>query len=292
MPLTDADWGEVQNLVEKMIGKAGVQPFVQADVAKVDELKRLIYVAELADVPIPMVDFRHEVKTYHSVDPGTPIGAFYQWPTSVAPTNHVMLDGQSLVVADFSELHAVLGYDHGGSGANFNVPNWKGRVPVHRDSAQAEFDVLHEAGGAKTHTLSTPEIPSHTHIQNPHSHTGGIWVNLNPSALGGATSAPPGSGTGSGTVTDAATPTNQNAGGGGAHNNLQPYKVTNFIMRAKASSGAEEPQVEVQKRITTLALPEIGETVLIGMVMGERRMPRCLGVISAPASYLVHPGEL
>lgn len=119
MGLTDADYGAIQDMVARMIGKAGVQPFIQAQVVEVDGLKRLIYVKELADVPIPMVEFKHEVKIY---------------------------------------------------------------IPV-----------------------------------------------------GGVT--------------------------------------------------------QVQKRITTPLLPEKGDIVLVALVMGERRMPRCLGVISAPATYLVHPGE-
>jgi microcystin-dependent protein len=46
-----------------------------------------------------------------------------------------------------------------------------GRVPVGLDSGQTEFDALGETGGAKTHTLTTAEMPSHNHTQNSHNHT-------------------------------------------------------------------------------------------------------------------------
>jgi hypothetical protein len=39
----------------------------------------------------------------------------------------------------------------------------KGRVPVGVDTIQAEFDTVEKTGGAKTHTLSKTEMPSHYH---------------------------------------------------------------------------------------------------------------------------------
>src|SRR5690554_5228500 len=52
----------------------------------------------------------------------------------------------------------------------FGVGEWAsfgaGRVLVGVDTEQAEFDTVKETGGAKTHTLTIDEMPSHTHIQN------------------------------------------------------------------------------------------------------------------------------
>ena len=88
-----------------------------------------------------------------------------------------------------------------------------GRVMVGLNSSDADFNSPEETGGAKTHTLTTNEMPSHNH--------GGIY--------------PSGS---SGSFTQAfdvdhpqtgAELGNQkyttNTGGGAAHNNLQPYIV-------------------------------------------------------------------
>ena len=105
-----------------------------------------------------------------------------------------------------------------------------GRTLVGVDAGQTEFDTVEETGGEKTHTLLAAEIPGHTHtITDPgHFHSRATTS----SATGAATtSVARGTTTNSGTiqVVDAKvtgiTGTNANTGGGGAHNNLQPYIV-------------------------------------------------------------------
>jgi len=84
-----------------------------------------------------------------------------------------------------------------------------GRVMVGVHSS-GTFDGLNETGGAETHTLSTAELPSHTHVvTHPRSNTSGGGGPVHPcfnAGDGGAVS-----------VTSAAT------GDGAAHNNIQPY---------------------------------------------------------------------
>jgi len=46
-----------------------------------------------------------------------------------------------------------------------------GRTLVGVDTGQTEFDTIEEIGGAKTHTLTSGEMPSHTHTQDSHNHT-------------------------------------------------------------------------------------------------------------------------
>ena len=82
-----------------------------------------------------------------------------------------------------------------------------GKVMVGFDTNDADFNTVQETGGAKTHTLSVAELPSHTHT---------VVMSTSDTDQGnlsqGATS-------GTSTYTSAAT------GGGGAHNNVQPYIV-------------------------------------------------------------------
>lgn len=181
----------------------------------------------------------------------TPVGSITAFAASTAPTGWLLCDGQAVSRTTYAHLFAVIGttYGTGNGSTTFNVPNLKGRIPVGLDSAQTEFDVLGETGGAKTHTLTTAEMPSHTHTQdshnhtqNAHTHTGsgrpddatstGNWYNT----VEQTTQAVQTTGeiaAASTTATNiATTATNQNTGGGGAHNNLQPYIALNYIIRA------------------------------------------------------------
>ena len=88
-----------------------------------------------------------------------------------------------------------------------------GRVLVGLDAGQTEFDTVNETGGAKTHTLQTTEIPSHTHIVTSQTATTGSATSYEHGTLDTSSA-------------DAeATEVTGATGGGGAHNNLQPYIV-------------------------------------------------------------------
>lgn len=92
-----------------------------------------------------------------------------------------------------------------------------GRVLVGLDAGDTDFDTVEETGGAKTHTMTSAEMPAHTHPENvPSSASGGaVKFALDTNASGTADA---GIATGS-------------AGGGGAHNNVQPYFVCYFWKR-------------------------------------------------------------
>ena len=88
-------------------------------------------------------------------------------------------------------------------------------------------------GGAATVTLSAAEMPVHTHLQDAHNHTQDahshtIGVTTLMFRDGTASNDTRGYGGSSSTssvaaTNQAATASNQNAGSGGAHNNLPPY---------------------------------------------------------------------
>ncbi len=90
----------------------------------------------------------------------------------------------------------------------------QGRVPVGVDATQAEFNAVEKTGGSKTHTLSIEEAPSHVHAYP--TNKPGTNYNWGPSSVQQSADAP-----------RAAT---DNAGGGKAHNNLQPY-VTCYMWK-------------------------------------------------------------
>lgn len=84
----------------------------------------------------------------------------------------------------------------------------KGRTLVSLDSEDTDFDTAEETIGAKTHTLSTDEIPSHTHGFTAHQTTSGD------NDRGGG-----------GVLTSSQSSITAATGGGVAHNNIQPSIV-------------------------------------------------------------------
>ena len=109
----------------------------------------------------------------YKVSYGIPAGVINMWATTTAPTAWLLCDGSAVSRSTYASLFGVIGttYGTGDGSTTFNLPNLKGRIPVGRDSADTSFDAMGETGGAKTHTLTTTEMPSHTHTQNSHNHT-------------------------------------------------------------------------------------------------------------------------
>lgn len=191
---------------------------------------------------------------------GAPTGSVTDFAGSSAPTGWLICDGSAVSRTTYSDLFAVIGttYGAGDGSTTFNLPDAQGAVIVGLDSAQTEFDALGETGGAKTHTLSTSEMPAHDHTGS--SGSSGATANSNGShnhnsfsatgeryrrgfSLGSGQSAH--APTGGGTAYNPSTTTNgahthtvsnhthtiSSEGGGGAHNNLQPYIVMHKIIK-------------------------------------------------------------
>lgn len=91
----------------------------------------------------------------------------------------------------------------GGTWVSFGA----GRVLVGLDSGDSDFNQAEEMGGAKTHTLSIAEMPSHNHTYT-YEYSRGVG---SAGAANGDSSFPTG--------------TTSSTGGGAAHNNVQPYIV-------------------------------------------------------------------
>jgi hypothetical protein len=87
-----------------------------------------------------------------------------------------------------------------------------GRVLVGLDPGQTEFSAAEETGGEKMHTLTVGEMPAHAHTMP------------NMTSIGAGTGA-------LNSVGPSGTASTSTVGGGGAHNNLQPYIVVYFFKR-------------------------------------------------------------
>ena len=92
-----------------------------------------------------------------------------------------------------------------------------GKVLVGVDASDTDFDTVEETGGAKTHTLTTAEMPAHTHSYDKQvTSTDALSIHDITRTTGGNTGATTGS-----------------TGGGTAHNNLQPY-ITVYMWKRTA----------------------------------------------------------
>lgn len=153
----------------------------------------------------------------------SPSGLISAYAGATAPTGWILCDGSAVSRTTYAALFAAIGttYGSGDGSTTFNVPNFKGRVPAGLDGSQGEFDTLAKAGGEKAHTLSISEMPNHAHnglhryVSRQNYAAGSIDVRVQAMENGLTPSAP-----------------GYAQGGGEAHNNLQPYLVVNFIIKA------------------------------------------------------------
>lgn len=106
-----------------------------------------------------------------------------------------------------------------------------GRVLVGRDAGDTDFDTAEETGGAKTHTLTTAEIPAHSHGVTDPGHRHQILRERSATTGNQNTKIARTADTTSTIDTTVYTENSvtgisiQNAGDGGAHNNMPPYIV-------------------------------------------------------------------
>lgn len=97
-----------------------------------------------------------------------PIATIFDYAGSVAPAGWVLCEGQSLsTTGTYANLYAVLGYAYGGSGASFNVPDFRDKSSVGKSSTKA----LGSTGG-----VADTVLPLHTHGQTGHVHSASTSV--------------------------------------------------------------------------------------------------------------------
>lgn len=146
-----------------------------------------------------------------------------------APRGWALCDGQILPISQNQSLYSLLGTTYGGDGrTSFALPDLRGRTPIHVGSSGGGTHLLGQKSGEETHTLSTAEMPTHTHEIKANSMDADqanaqsnmlsksfqpSYASYNPDKLVSMNN---------GAIT--------NIGGGQAHDNMQPYLVLNFAI--------------------------------------------------------------
>src|SRR5438477_229788 len=158
------------------------------------------------------------------------VGEIRMFPGNFAPAGWAFCDGSLLPISENDVLFQLIGTTFGGDGqTTFALPDLRGRVPMHQGTnpGTGSSYTLGELAGVESVTLTTQQIPAHTHAltattaAGTQPNPGGNLLansqgpqpyiqenpdgNLNAQALG-------------------------SAGGSQPHDNLQPYLGINFII--------------------------------------------------------------
>jgi microcystin-dependent protein len=144
-----------------------------------------------------------------------------------APAGWMFCDGQLIAISENDALFTLIGTTYGGDGQEtFALPNLQSRVPMHAGSNGGQSFILAEAAGVESVTLTTQQIPSHTHAvlgsdttavsqtpggNTPAQSTGQVYTSANsPIDLSNQSIAP--------------------SGGSQPHENMQPFLCISFII--------------------------------------------------------------
>ena len=152
------------------------------------------------------------------------IGEIRMFGGNFAPVGWAFCNGALMAIDQNDALFNLIGTTYGGDGqTTFALPNLQSCVPIHVGPGFA----LGQSGGAESVTLTTSQIPAHSHLPQCNSGTGnlgvptaGVWAQptagtdysdvapslvMDPAAIG-------------------------SAGGSQPHDNMVPFLAVNFIL--------------------------------------------------------------
>jgi microcystin-dependent protein len=158
------------------------------------------------------------------------IGEIRMFGGNFAPVGWAFCNGQTVPISENEALFALIGTTYGGDRVTtFNLPNLQSRVPIHQGQGPGLSNyVMGQVAGVEQVTLTTSNLPAHTHGVTGDSATGtangpagNVWANstgakqftpsapnttMNPAAIGGA------------------------PGSGQPHDNMVPFLAVSFII--------------------------------------------------------------
>ncbi|RAK63264.1 phage tail protein [Hymenobacter edaphi] len=168
----------------------------------------------------------------YSVNGSSPyIGEIAIFAGNFAPAGWAFCDGSLLPISENDALYALIGTTYGGDGQDtFALPDLRGRAPMHSGAGPGLTSrSVGEQGGAEEVTLTTQQIPNHSH-------------QLSVSTTPGNSASPQGTmpadgGNGSAQYTQATANLQKQpaqvmgvVGGSQPHTNMQPYLAVHYII--------------------------------------------------------------
>ncbi len=92
------------------------------------------------------------------------IGQIIQAAFNFAPPGWLMCSGQTLAISQNNALFALLGTQFGGNGSStFQIPNLNGRIVLGPGSNGGPTHIIGELSGTESVSLTSSQLPSHTH---------------------------------------------------------------------------------------------------------------------------------
>ncbi len=144
-----------------------------------------------------------------------------------APVGWMFCNGQLLPISEYEALYNLIGTTYGGDGQQtFGVPNLQCRIPFHQGTGAGNTLVIGQLSGSETVTLTTSQLPIHTHA-------------LAASSAGGTQPSPAAGLWAQSTLDQFSTEANSHTmdpstivatGGSQPHDNMPPFLVINFII--------------------------------------------------------------
>ncbi|MBW7476072.1 tail fiber protein [Paenibacillus oenotherae] len=156
------------------------------------------------------------------------VGEIRMFGGNFAPVGWLPCDGRILSISQYEVLYVLLGTTYGGDGnTTFALPDLRGRIPfsMGRSTTGTNY-VLGQRAGVESVTLTSQQMPAHTHLAAASDITGTIASPSN-NYWGGSTEEQYSTETADGRMdVRSLTPT----GGNQPHDNMMPSLVISFII--------------------------------------------------------------
>ena len=144
-----------------------------------------------------------------------------------APAGWAFCDGQLLPISQNDALFVILGTTYGGDGQEtFALPDLRSRFPLHQGTLGNNTYTIGEKDGTESVTLTTQQIPSHTHVPmgtniggNQANPSNALWAQTDANQFNAG---PADQQMGSANISV--------VGGSQPHDNMSPYLVLSFII--------------------------------------------------------------
>ncbi len=148
-----------------------------------------------------------------AIEAVVPTGSLIATARSSAPSGFLLCDGSAVSRTTYAALYEAIGttYGEGDKSTTFNLPNLAGKFPLGKSGSHA----LGATGGEENVTLTTEQIPSHSHQEymgwSSGSRTFPTWDGSTHGLYGAENGAA--------------------AGGGKSHTNMPPWQTVNYIIK-------------------------------------------------------------